>query len=38
MIVRVIARGQANGSADEYLCARARAGEREGAGTSNKSY
>ena len=23
MIVRVIARGQANGSADEYLCARA---------------
>ena len=26
MIVRVSARGQANGSADGYLCARARAG------------
>ena len=30
MIVRVSARGQANGSADGYLCAREQLGQAEG--------
>ncbi len=35
MIVRVSARGQANGSADGYLCAREQLGQAERTGKSD---